>query len=214
MKKTNYSVLIMMASLLLTGIAIKQAVYWNLPIDAMGTVKVDFLGDFMALAYVKHFTDYIYLSNIGSWSLLIKIVFSMTILMLAVFNIRSRKTGLILMGSSLLGLVVVAILGGNVVADTIAVLALGVIYISGLLDRTSTTFLGLCAGGWLGNFIEGNIRGYVIDYAWLFPTISNQSHNLEDMMIWVGLFGIATVMVIKLVNDLYRREIYKEKAIA
>lgn len=215
-KKTAYMPIIIIATLMMVGILFKELVYWYMPIGTIGTVRVNFLGDFMSLAYVKHFTEYIYLSNIGSWSLLIKILFTLVIFGLLIFDIRSKKAGVISMVSSLLILGIIGTLGcplEDVIISTIAIIFIGSFYCLSKFNNTLNAILvGLAGGGWLGNFLEGNIRGYVIDYAWLLPKVSDQVCNLEDCMIWVGLFGMATLLLIELIQWLYNREVQKAKA--
>ncbi len=93
----------------------------------------------------------------------------------------------------------------SLIKDIATVLVIWGLYMLNLFEnKWMKLFLGLYLGGSLGNFLEGNIRGYVTDMLWLLPKISDQVHNIEDMCIWIGLFGMAIGIVYYLVKFLIK----------
>lgn len=87
----------------------------------------------------------------------------------------------------------------------IIVVAIYLAYMLGVTDSNWTVAcIGLFAFGSVGNFIEGNVRGFVVDYLWILPKVSDQVHNIEDIMIQVGSYGFVICIVVWIVKQLIK----------
>lgn len=200
MKK--YTPFVVVLGLMVIGFILKQLVDMYLPIDVMGTIKVDFLGDFCTLAYLKHINlDYLKISSADGFGLLVKIIFMTFIFAMQVIkenkDVKACAVGFII---SAIAIITAATMGDpNWCSDLLAITLVAVLYCTGT-SKISTYTVGLCAGGLWGNFLEGNIRGYVIDYLWFVPNLDNQVYNLEDIMIYVSVIVIGIILLVRFVN--------------
>jgi len=194
----NYWVLAVSILLTLIGWGLKEYVAETFYYAYAGTNTHAKFTDLLHFAEVHHeYLPNVHLDKYSSaWCSLVQII-SITITYVCMqFNkIGDNKGKWIATVGCAYGCAVVAgiwaITGNsaNVIDSMILMIAFTVMYLVNGFNRNTMIFAGLFVGGSLGNFIEGNVRGFVIDYLWFLPEYSTQVHNLEDVMIWIGLFG-------------------------
>lgn len=206
----NIGMMVTLISILVIGFAIKEIVFQTWYYSYSGTVKMREFGDILCLAQVRH----TYLPNVhldkysGAWCALINIAYAFTMYLITQFNLLNKKIVTIMsiiVGSGIMGVYTVTQNYENVLDSMIIVAAIYVAYMLGVTNsKWTVACIGLFAFGSIGNFIEGNVRGFVVDYLWILPKISDQVHNIEDVMIQVGSYGFVICIVVWIVKQLLK----------
>jgi len=197
--------------LALAGWGIKEYVAENFYYAYAGTNVHAAFTDMLWFAEVHHeYLPNVHLDQYSSaWCALTQIVVITVIYALMQFVSKiTVNTKIISILSCLIGvdvcLGIYAFTGNieNVFDSIILMSAITFMYNIGIFNQNNSVLVSMFVFGSLGNFIEGNVREFVIDYLWLLPKYSDQVHNLEDMMIWIGLLGCVVLFGIWLAKGM------------
>lgn len=190
----NYWALALSVMLALVGWAIKEYVFDTFYYAYAGTNIHAKVNGLLWLAQVHHeYLPNVHLNQYSSaWCSLIQLAVITVTYLSVQFGLKNKWIASVTCAygcAAVLGIWAFTGNSANVIDSMILMVAFTVMYQLNMFNRHNALFLGLFTTGSLGNFIEGNVREYVIDYLWMLPSYSDQVHNLEDIMIWVGLFG-------------------------